>query len=173
MIREIRLYPDPVLREVSKPIKNIDQEARILIQDMIETLRTCEGVGLAAPQVGVLLRVIVIGVDEEPIAIINPEVSKPAGEDLLEEGCLSIPGVQVLVKRPAEVLVEGLSPDGKPEKIQARNLFGRVIQHEVDHLNGILIIDQLSKEENLEFELNYIRTLSSRGVELDTPAIKI
>ncbi len=138
---------------------------RTLIQEMMETMKTHGGVGLAASQVGILQRVIVMGLpEEEPIAIINPELSKLRGEDLFEEGCLSIPGARITVKRATDVMVKGLSPEGKNLKIQATDLFARVVQHEVDHLNGVLIIDKLPKAERLEFELNYIRTLSHEKI---------
>lgn len=160
-MKQIRVYPDPVLRETSKPVEKIDQEIKTLIQEMTKTMKAHEGVGLAAPQVGILQRVIVIGLpDEEPISIINPELSKPVGEGIFEEGCLSLPGVRVSVKRATDVKVRGLSLNGKTLKIEVKDLFARVIQHEVDHLNGILIIDKLPKKERLEFELNYIRILS-------------
>ena len=161
MIRQIRLYPDPVLREISKPVEKINQDVKTLVQDMVETMKSHKGVGLAAPQIGIFQRIIIIGIpEEEPLAIINPELSKPKSEDQLEEGCLSIPGVRVTIKRATNVMVKGLSPEEKTLKIQADDLFARVVQHEVDHLNGILIIDKLPKEERLDFELNYIRTLS-------------
>ena len=170
----LRIYPDPVLREVSKPVESIDHGIQSLIEDMIETMKGHEGVGLAAPQVGILQRVIVIGIpDEEPIAIVNPELSKPIGEDLFEEGCLSLPGIRVSVKRATKVMVKGLSPEGKVLKKQAKDLFARVLQHEVDHLNGILLIDKLPKKERLEFELNYIRTISKKGVASKAPAMKL
>jgi peptide deformylase len=169
---QLRTYPDPVLKEISKPVNEINQEVKTLVEEMMETMNAHQGVGLAAPQVGRLQRVVVIGIpEEEPFSIINPEITKPSGEELLEEGCLSIPGVQVPVNRPVKVFVTGLSPDGEKIKIQAENLLARVVQHEVDHLNGILIIDKLSKKERLEFELNYIRNLSQE--KLLPPTLKI
>jgi peptide deformylase len=168
---QLRTYPDPVLKEISEPVKEINQEVKTLVEEMMETMNAYQGVGLAAPQVGRLQRVVVIGIPEEkPFSIINPEITKPSGEELLEEGCLSIPGVQVPVNRPVKVIVTGLSPEGEKIKIQAEDLLARVVQHEIDHLNGILIIDKFSKKERLEFELNYIRTLSQEKI---SPILKI
>jgi peptide deformylase len=147
-VREIRLLGDPVLRRKAEPVHDIDDELRALIDDMMETMYAADGVGLAAPQVGVGKRLIVVDVREPeapPFALINPIVVEQGEEtDRGEEGCLSIPGLKEIVERPARVVVEGLDPDGNPRRIEAEGLLARALQHEVDHLDGILFIDRVS-----------------------------
>jgi len=147
-VREIRLLGDPVLRRKAEPVAALDGELRQLIADMFETMYAAEGIGLAAPQVGVSRRVIVVDVREPewpPFALVNPEIRAFGSElDRSEEGCLSIPGLQEIVERPASVVVEGLDPDGRPRRIEAAGLLARVLQHEVDHLDGILFLDRVS-----------------------------
>lgn len=154
MIRPIRLLPDPVLRRKAAPVKRITKEILGLIDDMFETMDSANGIGLAANQVGVLSRVIVTGVpdedDDEVIreAIINPEVVLFFDEtDLFNEGCLSIPRVTASVERPVGVEIRGLDVAGKKIRITADGLFGRCLQHEIDHLNGILFIDRVDMSE--------------------------
>ncbi|MCD6358917.1 MAG: peptide deformylase [Dehalococcoidia bacterium] len=147
----IRVVPDPVLREKSRRVSNIDKSILKLIDDMIETVRAVPGrAGLAAPQIGVLLRVLVIQIpEEEALALINPEIVKKRGERVVMEGCLSIPGYQGKIKRANSVTVKGLSPQGKPVRIKATELLSQALEHEIDHLNGILYVDHLESGDDL------------------------
>ena len=145
MIRPILVVGNPVLRQKAKRVSQIDKSIQRLIDDMIETMKAAPGVGLAAPQVGVALRLIVVG-DEEghgAQALINPVIAVHGGEATAEEGCLSIPGVFAPVTRSAWVRVEAHDADGTPVSIEARGLRARLFQHELDHLDGILFIDRL------------------------------
>lgn len=149
MIREIRLFGDPVLREPAEPVAAVDDDVRALVTDLVETMYEADGVGLAAPQVGVGLRVIVVDTREEEgagaLALINPRIADASAEtDRAEEGCLSIPGIADIVERPVRVVVEALDPDGEPVRIEADGLSARALQHEVDHLDGVLFLDRLS-----------------------------
>lgn len=139
---------DPVLREKAAPVACVTDEIRTLIADMFDTMYAEEGVGLAAPQVGVGQRVIVVDPrdeDIEPFALVNPEIAE-LGEELVrdEEGCLSIPGLKEIVERPATVRVEALNIEGERVSIAADHLLARILQHEVDHLDGILFVDRVS-----------------------------
>lgn len=149
MIREIRLFGDPVLREPAEPVAAVDDDVRALVADLVETMYEADGVGLAAPQVGVGLRVIVVDTREEEgagaLALINPRIADASAEtDRAEEGCLSIPGIADIVERPVRVVVEALDPEGEPVRIEADGLSARALQHEVDHLDGVLFLDRLS-----------------------------
>lgn len=143
----IRLLGEEVLRRRADDVAEVDDEVRRLIDDMFETMRDAEGVGLAAPQVGVSRRIIVIDVHEEgtpPFALVNPQIVESAPQrDRAEEGCLSMPGLIAVVDRPAQVTVEGLDRDGHPLRISGGELLGRALQHEIDHLNGVLFLDRI------------------------------
>lgn len=145
---EIRLMGDPVLREEVAAVTEIDDELRRLARDMFDTMYAGDGVGLAAPQVGVLTRLIVVDPREEgvePVALVNPRVIAHGQEmDRVEEGCLSIPGVRDVVERPTAVVVEALSLEGEPVRIEVEGPFARVLQHEIDHLDGVLFFDRLT-----------------------------
>lgn len=146
MIREILAHPDPRLREVSRPVERFDDELRRLVDDMIDTMHDAEGIGLAAVQIGVHLRVAVMKVDENPLRImINPEYEK-LGEPMdLDEGCLSVPGVREKTKsRVDRVHVRALDLDGKPYEFEAEGLEAACVQHECDHIDGHLYVDRLS-----------------------------
>jgi peptide deformylase len=147
-IRQIRLMGDPVLRQVAVPVERVTDEVRALIADMFDTMYAEDGVGLAAPQVGVGIRVIVVDPREEhvaPFVLVNPRIVElGAGLDRAEEGCLSIPGLKEIVERAATVVVEGLDRAGETVRISADGLLARILQHEVDHLDGILFIDRVS-----------------------------
>ena len=147
----IRILPEPVLRRKSKRVRIIDSSIQKLINDMIETMHAVPGrVGLAAPQVGVSLRVFVIGIpDEEDIALINPEIVRRTGERLVEEGCLSIPGYVGQIKRAVSVKVKGRDQNGKEIRIKANDLLAQALEHEIDHLNGVLYIDYLESMDEL------------------------
>jgi peptide deformylase len=145
---EVRLLGDPVLRTEAAPVGSVDAELRSLAADMFETMYAEEGVGLAAPQVGILKRLIVIDPQSEdvtPFALVNPTIVELADEtERGEEGCLSVPGLKELVERPVRVVVEALDLEGQPIRIEAEGLLGRIMQHEVDHLDGILFLDRVS-----------------------------
>ncbi|HEX7118059.1 MAG TPA: peptide deformylase [Longimicrobiales bacterium] len=147
-VREIRILGDPVLRARAEPVPAVDDDVRRLIDDMMETMYAADGVGLAAPQIGIGKRVIVVDVREPeapPFALINPVVVESSEErERGEEGCLSIPGLKEIVERPATVVVEGLDREGNPRRIEADGLLARALQHEVDHLDGVLFIDRVS-----------------------------
>jgi peptide deformylase len=147
-IRDIRLFPDPVLREAASPVTQVDDDLRRLIADMGETMRAAPGIGLAAPQVGIQQRVLVYSLhEEEPIvALVNPEIVEREGEETDFEGCLSIPGLSYEVTRAQRVVVKGLDEQGGVVKIDATDLEARVLQHEIDHLDGILFIDRIDPE---------------------------
>lgn len=149
MIRPILTFPDPVLKKKSAPVTIITEEVRQLARDMAETMYDAPGVGLAAPQIGVLQRMIVIDVaakDEAPqlITAINPVIVHGEGEVFEEEGCLSVPNFSANVKRHASVVVKGLSLDGQERVWQANDLLAIAFQHEIDHLDGTLFVDRLS-----------------------------
>ena len=146
----IHVVPDPVLRQKSKRVRSIDGSINRLIDDMLETMHSANGVGLAAPQLGTLLRVIVIGIPgEEDIALINPEVVRRTGERVVSEGCLSIPGYIGQIKRAESVRVKGRDRNGKEIRIKASELLAQALEHEIDHLNGVLYIDYLESMDEL------------------------
>ena len=143
---DIKLYPDEILRTRCKPVEMSDEIAK-LIDDMLYTMYEAPGIGLAAPQVGRDIRVIVADVTEDksqPIALVNPEIVATDGEITYEEGCLSLPGIYANVRRPAKVKIRGLNRDGEPVEMEAEDLLAVCLQHEIDHLNGVLFIDHLS-----------------------------
>ena len=139
----IRTVPDPILRQKTKKIRSIDRSIKKLIEDMQETLHADEGrAGLAAPQVGVSLRLTVICMpDEEDIILINPEIVRRKGERIVSEGCLSIPGYVGQLMRAESVTAKGLDPTGKEIRIKGEGLLSQALEHEIDHLNGVLYID--------------------------------
>ena len=151
-ILPIRYLPDPVLREKAKRVPRIDASIHRLIEDMIESMYAAGGVGLAAPQIGVSLRVIVIGMpEEEPFALINPEIVKVTGERSVDEGCLSVPGYRAEVTRHKITVAKGLTPEGNEVRIKAKDdLLAQALEHEIDHINGILYIDHLPSLDALE-----------------------
>ncbi len=147
---EVRLLGAKVLRERAAPVAEVTGETRRLVRDMFDTMYDAGGIGLAAPQVGVPERVLVVDVEEEDEsrhvhALVNPVIVRTSRDtDKEVEGCLSIPGIEETVIRPARVTVEGLSPDGDPVRIEAEGLLARALQHEADHLDGVLFIDRVS-----------------------------
>ena len=150
-ILPIRQFPnDQVLRQKAKRVSRIGKSIQGLIDDMVETMQQAHGVGLAAPQVGVSLRVIVLQMsEEEPMAIINPEIVKCLGEQEVNEGCLSVCGYVGDIKRSASVTVKGRDRQGKAVRIKATGLMAEALEHEIDHLNGILYIDHLESQDRL------------------------
>ncbi|HOK00448.1 MAG TPA: peptide deformylase [Candidatus Pacearchaeota archaeon] len=151
---EIKKYPDPILKKKSYEVEKITDEIKKLIEDMAETMKKNNGVGIAAPQVGVLKRIIVIETENGIVPFINPKIIKKSKEkETMEEGCLSFPGVFLKIKRPKEVEIEALNKEGK--KIKAKGLLARILQHEIDHLDGILLIDRLSFLGKIKFKIKY------------------
>lgn len=144
---DIVLYPDEGLREMCAPVPKMDDRISQLIDDMLLTMYDAPGIGLAAPQVAVQERLLVVDISEtndQPIALINPEIVQAKGEIIWEEGCLSLPGIYAKVKRPSDILVRAMDRDGKPIEMEANDLLAVCIQHEIDHLDGKLFIDHLS-----------------------------
>ncbi|BCV20961.1 peptide deformylase [Moorella sp. Hama-1] len=142
-IHKILTLGDPILREKSQPVKKITPHILKLLDNLADTMYEAPGVGLAAPQIGVLKRVIVVDVGEGLTELINPEIIAATGQEVGPEGCLSIPGTQGEVPRAAEVTVRGLDRHGKLREIAAEGLYARALQHEIDHLDGILFIDKV------------------------------
>lgn len=144
-IRSIREEGDEILRKQSRKVEKVDDKIRELLDDMVETMHKYNGVGLAAVQVGILKRVIVIDLydDKGPIKLINPVITKEKGEQEVEEGCLSFPNKYAKMIRPKEVTVEALDENGKKIKIQGKDLLAQALAHEIDHLNGIVFIDKM------------------------------
>jgi peptide deformylase len=163
-VRPIRLLGDPVLRKQSERVAEVNGEIRALVDDMIDTVDSASGLGLAAPQVGHLKRVIVVvEIDSEGgrrhHGLINPEIVSACGEDVNEEGCLSIPGIYANVKRPQSIVMSGMDRSGRKITIEASGVAARAFAHEVDHLDGVLFIDRIGivKRNLLRGKLNAIR----------------
>lgn len=159
---EILEYPDPRLRTLAAPVEQVDDALRALIDDMFETMYDAPGIGLAASQVDVHKRFVVLDVSEEkdqPLVLINPEILERQGEQVCQEGCLSVPGVYAEVSRAESIRVRALDRDGKSFELQADGLLAVCIQHEMDHLDGKLFVDHLSmlKREMLKKKLAKIR----------------
>jgi peptide deformylase len=149
-VLEIRTLPDPVLRQKAKKVHSIDGSIQKLIDDMVDTMRAVNGVGLAAPQVGVPLRIAVIEIPgEEVITLINPEVMKRQGERVLNEACLSVPGYQGEIKRSVTVRVKALDRQGRQIRIKGEELLAQALEHETDHLDGTLYIDHIESPDKL------------------------
>ena len=145
-IRNIRIYEDDILRKHCKPVKEMTPKTRNLIEDMLDTMYLAGGVGLAAPQVGILNRVVVVDIGDGPIVMVNPEVLKTAGEQSGMEGCLSLPGKHALVTRPNYVKVKAFDKNMEPFVLEGEELLARAILHECDHLEGIMYVDIMEGE---------------------------
>ena len=149
-VLQIRSLPNSVLKRKAKRVSTIDNSIQQLIEDMVETMQQAKGVGLAAPQVGVPLRVVVLQMpDEEPITIINPQIVKRSGEREVPEACLSVPGYTGEVKRSVSVTVKGRDRQGRQIRLKATDLMAQALEHELDHLNGVLYIDHLESQDKL------------------------
>jgi len=148
MAYSIRTFGDPVLKTKAAAVTDIDGKIARLVDDMFETLYVSDsGIGLAAPQIGVQKQIFVWEMDEQPFVMINPEIVESSGEWVYDEGCLSIPGLYVEMLRPSHVLMRGLNLDGNTVEIEADELAGRLFQHEIDHLNGVLMFDRMTPEQ--------------------------
>jgi peptide deformylase len=142
----VRTFPDPCLRGEAVPVESIGAGERRVLARMAETMYNAHGVGLAAPQVGIDQRLVVVDVGEGLVKLVNPEIIEEKGESTLEEGCISLPGVIVSVDRAKKVSVRASDERGIPVELEAEGLLARVLQHEIDHLNGVLIIDHGSEQ---------------------------
>ncbi len=151
MLRNIIIEPDPILRKKCEPLEKVDTDTKKLMDDMLETMYAAPGIGLAAVQIGILKRLVVIDIsrgeeNKSPIFLINPEIINQSKQtSVYEEGCLSLPGQFAEIERPAECTLKYIDYNGKEKELKADGLLATCIQHEVDHLNGILFIDYLSK----------------------------
>jgi peptide deformylase len=148
-LREIRKIGDEVLRKKSRIVEKVDERIKVLIEDMVETMQNANGVGLAAPQVGVLKRIIVVDIGDEKgiIRLVNPRIVESEGIQINSEGCLSVPEVNGDVKRPYRIIVTGMNENNEEVTYEGTELFAKAICHEIDHLDGILFIDILENEE--------------------------
>ena len=168
-IKPLIILPDPILRQVSKPIETFDGEVKKLADDMLETMYDAPGIGLAAIQIGVARRMLVLdvakdGEDKQPLVFINPEiVSSTDARSVYEEGCLSIPVYYAEVERPAGITVRHLDRDGKEQLTEADGLLATCLQHEIDHLNGVLFIDHISKLKREMVIRKFTKAAKMRG----------
>ncbi|MGO8720060.1 MAG: peptide deformylase [Acidobacteriaceae bacterium] len=167
MIYPIVKFPDPILQQPAEPVTVFDAELRKLVDDMFTSMYDAQGIGLAAPQIGVSKRLTVIDLSfqkkpEDKIVLINPEVVEIKGKQVEEEGCLSLPEIRDRVVRAAEVKVRAQDAEGKPIEVEGTELLARAIQHEIDHLDGILFIFRLSRLKR-DLQLRKIRKLQKAG----------
>ncbi|HEU4570342.1 MAG TPA: peptide deformylase [Gemmatimonadales bacterium] len=170
-VRALHLLGSPVLRQRSPEVARVDDEVRRFVADLFETMDANKGVGLAANQVGVATRVAVVDADDQRFAIINPKVVSTSGpREAEEEGCLSIPDLFAEVGRPARVVVEALDEEGQPIRIEAEGLLARALQHEIDHLDGILFIDHLGPMKRQMLVAKYKREHPDAGTVQARPA---
>lgn len=172
MIREIRFLGDPILRRETTPVDRFDAELEAFVADLIETMYDAEGVGLAAPQVGDTRRVTVIDVGTvrdgtEALPLVNPRVVAKEGRIDSEEGCLSIPGLVETIERAERVEVEYQDVTGETRRIEGEDLLGRALQHEIDHLDGILFIDHLGPLKRRMVVRQWRREMADQGIEVD------
>lgn len=175
MVREILIWPHPTLKKKSLPVGAVDDALRALVKDMFETMYAEDGVGLAAPQIGLLKRVIVLDTrprqpDSNPIAMINPEIIATDGTTVFQEGCLSLPGEAEDVERAARVTVRFLDTDGKQQTLDCDGLLSIAVQHELDHLDGIVFVDHLSSLKRELIRRRMKRVQSSRAATASSPA---
>ncbi len=166
-VLQVLTFPDDRLRTVAKPVEKVTPEIQKIVDDMIETMYDEEGIGLAATQVDIHQRIVVIDISEsrnEPMVLINPEILEKRGEDGIEEGCLSVPGARALVPRAAEVTVKALDRDGNEFTLEADDLLAICIQHELDHLQGRLFVDYLSplKRKRIQDKLAKIKRFNEK-----------
>ncbi len=181
---QIVYYPHPTLRHVSRPVKRVDRELRGVVAQMFELMYEANGIGLAANQVDLPLQLFVLNLagrsgDGEELVFINPVLSRPKGMDVAEEGCLSLPGVVADVQRPAQIELTAFDLSGYEVRLQAEGLLARAIQHEFDHLQGVLFIDRVSEsdkrlieEELSEFELEFSALQASGAIPDDATIAK-
>lgn len=166
---EIRKYPDEILRNKAEPVDSVDDSLRRLAEDMLETMHAAPGLGLAAPQVGVSKRLIVTDIGQkedekgDPVVLFNPEIIEAEGTIEFEEGCLSLPDFTVMVSRAERVVVRGLDMEGKKIEIEAEDFMAVVLQHEIDHLDGILLLDRASMLKRQFYKKRIKKQLAKAG----------
>lgn len=165
---QIRVFGDPVLRQRAAEVAEIDGRLAKLADDMVVTMYEAPGIGLAAPQVGVQKRLFVYDVGDGPQALVNPEITESRGEWAYEEGCLSVPGLSWEIVRPKEIHLTGLDLDGNEVSLEADELLGRLFQHELDHLDGKLLLEHLDGEQRKEAK----RILRDRAMGLGDQAVR-
>jgi peptide deformylase len=151
MILKILKFPSPILRQKAKPVKKVTPEIAKLIENMIITMHAAPGVGLAAPQVSKSLRVIVVDIGAGPLALVNPQILASSGSQVFKEGCLCLPGVEAPVERAYTVRVKGLDRDGQAVIITAEGFLATVLQHEIDHLDGMVFIDRVKDPSLIKY----------------------
>ena len=174
MLRDILLWPHPVLKQRARPVARVDSAVRTLVQDMFETMYAADGVGLAAPQVGVLQRVVVLDTSHAqpglgPLALVNPELVALSGATTYREGCLSLPGEFEEVDRAAEVAVRYLDVDGRPQELRGDGLLAIAVQHELDHLEGTVFVDHVSRLKRELVRKRMVRLQAERAPARPTP----
>ena len=150
-ILEVKKYPNKILRCSSLPVEKITEREKRLFENMLNTMHHFSGIGLAAPQIGIKQKLIVADITGQTLKLANPEVLKAEGKDKMEEGCLSVPGALVNIERPCKVTVKGLDENGQAIEVKAKGLLARVLLHEIDHLNGKLIIDYMNFLKKVRF----------------------
>ncbi len=163
-VRDLHLLGSAVLRQRSPEVREVGEETRQLVDDLFESMEAAKGIGLAANQVGVASRVAVVGVEGQRLAMVNPVIVSAEGSDRAEEGCLSIPDVFADVTRPARIVLEAQGREGVPYRIEADGLLARAIQHEIDHLDGILFLDHLSALKRQLLLSRYKREHRGEGI---------
>ncbi|HEX6918982.1 MAG TPA: peptide deformylase [Actinomycetes bacterium] len=169
-VQPIRLFGDPVLRTPADPVRDFDKELRVLVKDLTETMLDAPGVGLAAPQIGVSLRVFTYYVDDELGHLVNPSLDLSDDQQDGEEGCLSFPGLAYPTRRAMRVVAKGFDMHGEPVTVEGSELLARCVQHETDHLDGILFIDRLDREQR-KLALRAIREAEWAGQP--APQVKV
>lgn len=161
-ILDICIYPDPILRRKAQPVEKVGEEERRILEEMAKVMYNAKGIGLAAPQIGLNKQLVVVDAGEGLLKLVNPKiVKKSAAEDILEEGCLSLPQILLKVRRPKRVVVEGLNQDNQRLRIEAEGILSHAIQHEIDHLLGILIIERVNWLERMRLKAK-LRKLKKR-----------
>ena len=174
MVREILIWPDPTLKKKASPVARVDDSVRALVDDLFETMYAADGVGLAAPQIGVLKNVIVLDTsprqpEAQPVAMVNPVIQTLEGSITYSEGCLSIPGEAEEVDRAAIVVVQYLDADGKQQTLRAEGLLAIAIQHECDHLQGTVFVDHISTLKRELIRKRMKRLKAERAEQRDSP----
>ena len=165
---DIRTFGDPVLTAVAEQVENIDGKVIRLTQAMLQAMYKAPGLGLAAPQIGVQKQIFVYDIDGEPTTLINPRIVESRGEWIYDEGCLSIPGLYVEMLRPKEVLLEAVDLNGNTIQVEADDLLARLFQHELDHLNGVLMFERMTPEQREEALREYARIADGGSYEGET-----
>ena len=168
MAYDIRTFGDPVLTAVAEQVENIDGKIIRLTQAMLQAMYKAPGLGLAAPQIGVQKQIFVYDIDGEPITLLNPRIVESRGEWVYDEGCLSIPGLYVDMLRPKEVLLEAVDLNGNTIQVEADELLARLFQHELDHLNGVLMFDRMTTEQREEAMRAYQKIAEGGSAEGET-----